>query len=100
MSDNLKSYWVQEKDAEWEMFIHASSPSKAKSAYLEAYPEPGEPEFINIRATRPEKGADLLDIVPFTDTSLELAGYMPDGFFPDVFLEFCGCEMCNAEKRK
>lgn len=99
MNDNLKAYWVQEKDAEWGMFIHAESRSKAKSAFIQSYPEIGEPPFVDVRATR-AKGYELLDKVPFTDYSLSLAGAhrATDEDFPNAFLDFCPCEMCRKEK--
>lgn len=101
MSDflELKAYWVQEKDSEWGMFIHAASRSKAKSAFLSSYPEIEEPRFVDIRATR-AKGYELLDFVPFTDYSLRLAGaHQPtDEDFQNAFLDFCPCEMCRKER--
>ena len=98
----LKAYWVQRTDDEWGMWIHAESVGKAKSIYHQQDPSLEPANFTDLRAIRPWRGAEtLLDITPFTDGTLALAGY-PVGAdeFPDCFLEFCPCSMCKAERLK
>ena len=101
MSEKLKAYWVQIKDADWGMWIHAETAGKAKKNYLDMDPgvEPGD--FTYLRAIRPERGADLLDCAPFTDDTLTLAGYRYENEdFIDPFLDFCPCSMCRSERNK
>jgi hypothetical protein len=97
---DIKAYWVQEKDAEWGMFIHAKTTGQAKQSFKKSYPEIGEPDFVDIRVTRCK--GNLLDMVPFTDYSLLLAGahQVTDEDFPNAFLDFCPCEMCRKEKER
>lgn len=95
----LKAYWVQRKDDEWGMWIHAESSGKAKSIYHQQDPSLEPADFTDLRVTRPEHGAGLLDCAPFTDYTLELAGYRYEGEdFTDSFLEFCPCSMCKVER--
>jgi hypothetical protein len=97
----LKAYWVQAKDDEWGMWIHAESAGKAKSIYHQQDPSLEGADFTDLRATRPLRGADLLDCTPFTDYTLELAGYRyQNEDFTDPFLDFCPCSMCRFEKTK
>jgi hypothetical protein len=99
---HLKAYWVQRKDDEWGMWIHAESAGKAKSIYLGQDPSLDPADFTDLRATRPFLASrDLLDCTPFTDYTLELAGYYrPDedkADFPEAFLDTCPCSMCKVE---
>lgn len=98
----LKAYWVQCRDDEWGMWIHAESAGKAKSIYHQQDPSLEPANFTDLRAIRPWHGAEtLLDITPFTDGTLALAGYPVNADeFPDAFLEFCPCSMCKAERLK
>lgn len=98
----LKAYWVERKDDDWGMWIHAESVGKAKSIYHQQDPSLERADFTDLRATRPWRGAEtLLDITPFTDGTLALAGYPVNADeFPDCFLEFCPCSMCQAERLK
>lgn len=99
----LKAYWVQCKDDEWGMWIHAESAGKAKSIYHQQDPNLEPASFTELRALRPGRGADLLDCTPFTDDTLKLAGYPRNvdiDDFPEAFLDFCPCSMCRFEKTK
>jgi len=97
----LKAYWVQIKDDDWGMWIHAETAGKAKKNYLDMDPSVVPGDFTYLRATRPEHGADLLDCTPFTDDTLALAGYRYENEdFTDPFLDFCPCSMCRFEKTK
>lgn len=99
----LKAYWVQCKDDEWGMWIHAESAGKAKSIYHQQDPSLYPANFTELRALRPGRGADLLDCTPFTDDTLKLAGYPRNvdiDDFPEAFLDFCPCSMCRFEKTK
>lgn len=99
----LKAYWVQCKDDEWGMWIHAESAGKAKSIYHQQDPSLEPASFTELRALRPGRGADLLDCTPFTDDTLKLAGYPRNvdiDDFPEAFLDFCPCSMCRFEKTK
>jgi rubrerythrin len=97
----IKAYWVQEVDAEWGMFLHAESANKAKYAFVQEYSGTEKPLWIELRAKRCN---ELLDIVPFTDFSLRLAGYpVPEGnsdHILDGHMDFCHCPICKAEKEK
>lgn len=101
----LKAYWVELKDAEWGMFIHAESVGKAKTIFWNEYPFTDYPEWTDIRVTR-TLGTDLLDMTPFTDDTLRLAGYTipPDDYefdhVPNAFLDTCPCSMCKFELTK
>lgn len=97
----LKSYWVQRKDDDWGMWIHAESVGKAKAIYQSKDPSLEGANFTDLRATRPARGADLLDCTPFTDDTLRLAGYRYENEdFSDPFLDFCPCSMCRYELMK
>lgn len=100
----LKAYWVERKDDEWGMWIHAESVGKAKSIYLGQDPSLEPADFTDLRAIRPGRGADLLDCTPFTDYTLELSGHKrleeDQRDFPEAFLDFCPCSMCRYEKTK
>lgn len=101
----LKAYWVQRQDDEWGMWIHAASAGKAKGIYQQQDPSLEGADFTDLRATRPHRGAEtLLDVTPFTDDTLRIAGYMTHydatAELPDAFLEFCPCSMCKAERLK
>jgi len=104
MDGTLKAYWVQVKDDEWGMWIHAESTGKAKSIYYRQDPSPEPADFTDLRVVRPGRGADLLDCTPFTDDTLKLAGYprtVDDiADFPDAFLDTCPCSMCKFELLK
>jgi hypothetical protein len=98
---SLKAYWVELKDDDWGRFIHAESAGKAKMIYFRSYPFLGYPEYVDIRATR-AKGSELLDITPFTDATLRLAGYQvyQEGDIPNGHLDDCPCSMCGFERAK
>lgn len=100
----LKAYWVEQKDAEWGFFIHAESVGKAKSVFVKEYPFTDGVDWNDIRVTR-TLGTELLDVTPFTDDTLRLAGYTipnSDEFEPmqNAFLDTCPCSMCKAELMK
>lgn len=98
---SLKAYWVQRKDDDWGMWIHAESVGKAKAIYQSKDPSLEGADFTDLRATRPARGADLLDCTPFTDDTLRLAGYRYENEdFSDPFLDFCPCSMCRYELTK
>jgi hypothetical protein len=104
---SLKAYFVQVLDDDWGMFFHALSAGKAKRMFLQTFPFLDNPEWTDLRATRC-RGADLLDITPFTDFTLRLAGYpipkpgdaMYDEHIPNGFLDDCPCSMCRYERTK
>ncbi len=98
---SLKAYWVQRKDDDWGMWIHAESVGKAKAIYQSKDPSLEGADFTDLLATRPARGADLLDCTPFTDDTLRLAGYRYENEdFSDPFLDFCPCSMCRYELMK
>ena len=102
----LKAYWVEEVDAEWGMFLHAENMPMAKYAFTKAYPGTETPIWTDLRVRRCQH--PLLDIVPFTDAALRIAGYpvpapgneLYDEHITDGFLDFCCCPICTAEKAK
>ena len=101
VAGKLKAYWVQVKEADWGMWIHAESVGKAKKIYQDQDPSLEGADFTDLRAVRPGRGADLLDCTPFTDDTLRLAGYRYENEdFTDPFLDFCPCSMCRFEKTK
>jgi hypothetical protein len=105
--ETLKAYWVYLVDEEWGIFLHALSVGKAKTVFKRNYPGTDTPEWNDIRVNRCE-GADLLDVTPFTDDTLRLAGYpiprpgdpMYDEHTPDGFLDDCPCSICKRERAK
>jgi hypothetical protein len=104
MDGTLKAYWVQIKGDYWGAFLHAESRGKAKQIFLQGYPFLDKPAFTDVQATRVQ-GADLLDMTPFTDDTLRLAGYLApalgeDIYVPDSFLHECPCSMCKLELSK
>lgn len=96
--EELKAWWVSERDAEWGLFIHAETVSKAKTLYIRWNPGIDWPEWINIRAQR----RPLLDGLPFTDASGTPRAFDTetgkDYEEPDAWLDYCGCELCKAAK--
>lgn len=100
---NLKAFWVQQRDDNWGIFVHAETAGKAKQVYLNSYPGLDAPEFIDIRAIRQPR----LDYLPFCDEIMKALGY--ELAFEEAYdceewdnehLKACPCETCNMERQK
>jgi hypothetical protein len=89
----MKAYWVQIKDNDWGMYIHAETPGKAKAQYLKVDPDLFSCDFVDLEAHRCKD----LDNKPFTDDTMNSAKrYVGEEWQgKNLWLEWCSCSLCS-----
>lgn len=88
----MKAYWVQQKDADWGMFIHADTSNKAKVRYMSKDPDLYGAEYIYLRTYRCKN----LDDVPFLLSEMGKYNYYFEDMRENDWIEWCNCELCRG----